>query len=188
MTMQLQTYFNDYFSTMKECFDSLDFSQLEEAINLIDRVNIAGNKVIIFGNGGSASIASHIAVDFINAAKIRAMSFNDSSILTCFANDYGYENWVAKALECYADTGDVAILISSSGQSKNMIIGANAAKSMNIDVITLSGFLPNNPLKGSGDINFWVDNNAYNIVEMTHHVWLLSIIDYIIKENKEKTV
>ena len=80
----------------------------------------AGKKVIIAGNGGSAAMASHVAVDFTKAANIRAINFNEADLITCFANDYGYENWVGKALEAYADPGDLVILISSSGKSQNI--------------------------------------------------------------------
>ncbi len=178
-------YFSEYFSEIKVCLDSIDINLLEKVAKLITRVNRTDNKIIVVGNGGSASIASHVTVDFINAAKIKSINFNESSIITCFSNDYGYENWVGKALDCYADSGDVAILISSSGQSQNMLVGAKKAKSMNVDVVTLSGFSLDNPLRQLGDINLWVDSKAYNIVEMTHHVWLLAIIDYLIELNKE---
>jgi len=73
------------------------------------------------------------------------------------------------------------ILISSSGQSKNIINSAIKGKQMNIPVITLSGFMHDNPLRGLGDINLWVDSTDYNIVETTHQVWLLSIVDYLIE-------
>ena len=101
--------------------------------------------------------------------------------MTCFSNDYGYERWVEKAIEFYADEGDLVILISSSGQSKNMINGAIKVKNMGISLITLSGFLENNPLRAMGDINLWADSLNYNVVETTHQVWLLSIVDYLIK-------
>jgi D-sedoheptulose 7-phosphate isomerase len=185
MTIHMKNYFNKYFSTIKGSLDSVDIYQLDNIAKLIVNAEKMGNKVIIVGNGGSASIASHVTVDFINAAKIKAINFNESSIITCFANDYGYENWVSKALDCYADSGDVAILISSSGQSQNMLVGAKKAKSINVDVVTLSGFSSDNPLRQLGDVNLWVDSKAYNIVEMTHHVWLLAIVDYIIANNKE---
>ena len=178
---QMENYFKNYFSTIKNNLDAIDVYKLEKIIKLITRVSKNKGKVIIVGNGGSASIASHLTVDFINAAKIKAMSFNDSSIITCFSNDYGYENWVSKALDCYAEDGDLVVLISSSGQSKNMINGAKRAKYMGLNVITLTGFLPNNPLRKLGDVNLWVDSKAYNIVEMTHNVWLLSVVDYIIE-------
>ena len=177
----MNDYFKNYFIKVKKNLDSIDIEKLEIIINLITRISKSKGKVIIFGNGGSAAIASHLTIDFINAAKIKAMSFNDPSIITCFSNDYGYENWIDKALESYAEDRDLAILISSSGQSKNMINGAKKAKYMGLNVITLTGFLPNNPLRKLGDVNLWTDSNAYNIVEMTHNVWLLSVVDYIIE-------
>ena len=102
-------------------------------------------------------------------------------MLTCFSNDYGYENWVAKAIEFYADKGDLIILISSSGTSKNIINGARKAKKMNCHLVTFSGFRKNNALSKLGDYNFWVDSKSYNFIENTHQIWLLSIIDKLIK-------
>ena len=149
--------------------------------NFVGKINYAGKKVILVGNGGSSAMASHVAVDFTKAAGIRAVNFNESDLITCFANDYGYENWVAEALEAYADPGDLAILISSSGKSQNILNGAEKAKKMGLYLITLSGFFPDNPLRKLGSLNLWVDSTEYNIVEMTHHVWLVAIIDYLIE-------
>ena len=126
-----------------------------------------------------------MTVDFTKAAGMRAVNFNEADLLTCFANDYGYENWVAKALEFYADEGDLVILISSSGKSPNMLNGAEQAKAMKLPLVTLSGFPIRQPLRTMGDVNLWVDSIAYNIVEMTHHVWLLAIIDYLIEQQRE---
>ena len=77
-------------------------------------------------------MASHVAVDFTKAASIRAVNFNEADLITCFANDYGYEHWVAKALDAYADLGDLVILISSSGKSPNIVKGAEKAKNMGL--------------------------------------------------------
>jgi len=126
-------------------------------------------------------MASHVAVDFTKAAGIRAINFNEADLITCFANDYGYEHWVEKAVGAYADPGDLAILISSSGKSPNMLNGAAKSKKMGVSLITVSGFLTDNPLRKLGDLNLWVDSTEYNIVEMTHHVWLVAIIDYLIE-------
>ena len=70
--------------------------------------------------------------------------------------------------------------ISSSGKSENMVNAANYARKNQISVVTFTGFDINNPLKAIGDINFWVDSKAYNIVEMIHQIWLLSVCDSII--------
>ena len=126
-------------------------------------------------------MASHVCVDLTKACNIRSVNFNEADLLTCFANDYGYENWVKKAVDFYADKKDLFICISSSGMSKNIIIGAKQAKKLGCNVVTLSGFSKSNKLKKEGHINFWVDSSNYNIVEMTHHVWLLSTVDLISK-------
>jgi len=148
---------------------------------MIQETHQSGKKIIVVGNGGSAAMASHVAVDFTKAAGIRAINFNEADLITCFANDYGYENWVAQALEAYADKGDLVILISSSGKSQNILNAAEKATEMGLSVITVSGFLTGNPLRKLGDLNLWVDSTEYNIVEMTHHVWLVAIIDYLIE-------
>jgi D-sedoheptulose 7-phosphate isomerase len=146
----------------------------------------ANKKIIIVGNGGSAAIASHISIDLTKAANIRCVNFNEASLLTCFANDYGYEHWVENALDFYADKDDLVILISSSGQSENIINGAKKAKEMKLPLITLSGFLEDNPLRSMGDINLWVDSTNYNMVENTHQIWLLSVVDYLIEKGQSK--
>ncbi len=179
--MKASDYFSQYFETISQGLKSINSAQLENASAMVLEAHQSGKKIIIVGNGGSAAMASHVAVDLTKAAEIRAINFNEADLITCFANDYGYEHWVAKALEAYADPGDLVILISSSGKSPNMLNGARLAKAMGVFVITVSGFLPDNPLRKLGDLNLWTDSCEYNIVEMTHHVWLVAIIDYLVE-------
>jgi len=180
LTKKNADFFNSYFSAIDAAIDSVDVDRLIEAAELIWNAHISGAKVVIVGNGGSAAMASHISVDLTKAAGIRAINFNEADLLTCFANDYGYEHWVARALEAYADKNDLVILISSSGESSNIINGVAQARQMELPVITLSGFSADNRLRELGDVNFWCDSKHYNTVEMTHHVWLLAIADYVI--------
>ena len=182
--MKASDYFLKYFETISTHLQSIDSEHLEQAAEMVWTANQSGKKIIAVGNGGSAAMASHVAVDFTKAAGMRSINFNEADLITCFANDYGYENWVAKALEAYADQGDLVILISSSGKSPNIINGAEKAKKMGVSLITVSGFSSDNPLKKLGDLNLWVDSFEYNIVEMTHHVWLVAIIDYLIETKK----
>jgi len=141
----------------------------------------SNNKILIFGNGGSAAIASHVTVDLTKNAKIRAVNFNEADLITCFSNDYGYEKWVEKSIDFYADPKDILVLISSSGQSLNMINACRAGKNKKVSkIITFSGHSKDNPLSKLGDINFWVDSKAYNFVENIHQLWLLTIVDLII--------
>ena len=140
-----------------------------------------GNKSIIVGNGGSAAIASHFSVDLTKNAGIRCINFNESDLITCFSNDYGYEHWLEKAVEMYGNKGDVLIGISSSGTSKNILNACRAAREMNFsEIITLSGMHADNPLKKLGDINLWVNSNAYNHIENMHQFWLLAVVDLVI--------
>ena len=175
----LKQYFKDYSDVILPD---------EELISIIIQVKDAlvtasenGIKVIIVGNGGSAAMASHISVDLTKNAGIRSINFNESDLITCFANDYGYEHWVEKAVEFYGDKGDVFIGISSSGSSKNILNGCRAARKKNFSkVITLSGMNFENPLRKLGDINLWVNSKAYNHIENIHQLWLLAVVDLII--------
>ena len=102
-------------------------------------------------------------------------------MITCFANDYGFEHWAEKAIEFYGNEGDLLIVISSSGQSENMLNAVEAARNCNFQsVITLSGFSENNLLRKLGHVNLWVDNKSYNFVENIHQIWLLTIVDLVI--------
>lgn len=180
-------FFNEYFDRISISMKDVDPYMLDRAVELIASTNERGGKIILAGNGGSAAIASHISVDFTNSAGIRAISFNEPDLITCFANDYGYERWLEKAVEFYADKGDTAILISSSGRSENIINAALKAEEIGLCVITLSGFDADNPLRQTGRINFWVDSHVYNVVETVHNIWLASIVDRIV-DNSLKTL
>lgn len=174
----LEAYFNSYRDKLLDKETSLKLLQLKQ---LVEEVKRKDKKVIFVGNGGSAAIASHSAIDFTKQAGVRAICFNEASLITCLANDYGYENWVAKAIELYADTEDLIILISSSGKSKNIINGAVQASQQGNNVVTFTGFEQNNPLRLLGKLNFWLDSKVYNIVENIHLMWILSISDILIE-------
>ena len=136
--MSNQSFFGSYFSVISSRLSQIDSSLLEEGAHMIASAGDRGGKIIVVGNGGSAAMASHVSVDFTKAARIRAINYNEADLITCFANDYGYEHWVEEAMNAYADPIDLAILISSSGTSKNIINGAKVAKSMGVEVLTFS--------------------------------------------------
>ena len=161
----------------------INLGYIEQATKLILKLN-KKNKIILAGNGASASISSHISIDFTKAARIRAINFNEANLLTCFSNDFGYENWIKKALDYYAFKDDIMILVSSSGRSKNIINAAKFAKKRRMKIITLSGLNIKNPLKKIGDINFFVNSKNYNVVETTHLTILLAIVENIISQKK----
>ncbi|MCX5751954.1 MAG: SIS domain-containing protein [Candidatus Saganbacteria bacterium] len=142
----------------------------------------AGKKLLFIGNGGSAGIASHMAVDFWKNGGIKAQAFNDSSLLTCIGNDYGYEYVFAKPIEMFAEEGDILVAISSSGKSKNILNGVKAAQDKKCKVVTLSGFDVGNPLFKMGELNFYVPSKSYGQVELIHQ----SILHYVLDMMMEK--
>ena len=175
----LTAYLNDFSNLIKP--DENIVHQLAEVADLLKTAHSEVNKTLIFGNGGSAGIASHFSVDLTKNAKLRCVNYNEADLITCFSNDYGFERWVEKTVDFYGDEGDVLIAISSSGSSMNMLNGCEAAKRKKFSsVITLSGFEPDNPLRQLGDVNLWVDSKAYNFVENIHQIWLMAIVDLII--------
>ena len=121
-------YLTDYLNKLSELMIDCNHKDLLTIAKILKKAKKNKKKVILVGNGGSAAMASHVSVDLTKMCKIRAINFNEADLLTCFSNDFGYENWVQKALSFYADKGDVLICISSSGQSKNIINAARFAK------------------------------------------------------------
>ena len=155
--------------------------QLDSIHNLLLETKTNNKKIFIFGNGGSAAIASHFTIDMLKNTKIRCVNFNEASTITCLSNDFGYENWVKKSIEYNFDKGDVVIIISSSGESKNMINACKYAKKKKLSLITLTGFKKENSVSKLGLVNFWVDSKIYNHVENTHQFLLLTVVDSLSK-------
>lgn len=173
-----------YFANFKNLINDEVIDQILILKKLIKNLG-KKNKILIAGNGGSAAISSHFSVDITKNAKIRAVNFNEYDLITCFSNDYGYERWIEKAIEYYCEKGDMLILISSSGQSPNMIKAGKFFKKRRFGkLITLTGHKNNNNLKKIGDLNLWVNSKSYNLIENIHQFWLLSVIDLIIGKSE----
>ena len=181
-------FLDSYFSKMYKAL-SLDKNLHDNIVKtkiLFEKCSKRKGRVVFFGNGGSATIASHLSVDLNKNAKIQSISFNDPGIITCYANDFGYKNWISKTIELSLTNKDVVVLISSSGKSLNILNAAKYAKKKNIQTITLSGMSKKNNLKKMGLINFWVDSKSYNIIETAHQFYIMAVIDLIIGKAEYK--
>jgi D-sedoheptulose 7-phosphate isomerase len=137
----------------------------------------AGNKLMFIGNGGSAGIAGHLAIDFSKNGNLRALAFNDPMALTCVGNDLGYANVFAKQIEIHARPGDLLVAISSSGRSPNILAAVAAARARDCAVATYSGFAPDNDLRRLGDVNFYVAASEYGFVEISHLALCHAVLD-----------
>ena len=179
----------DYFSTLFDVLCNLNVTSasgrpiaIADAIGaMVERARDGHAKckrMIFVGNGGSAAIASHMATDYSKNGGIRALSFNDGSMLTCLGNDYGFEHVFAKQIEFYATRGDLVVAISSSGKSPNILNAVNAARTIGCTILTLSGFAPDNPLRSLGDVNLYLKSDLYGFVEIGHLALCHAIVDY----------
>jgi|TARA_Y100000294_G_scaffold100372_1_gene93164 D-sedoheptulose 7-phosphate isomerase len=176
----IDNYFNDYNKLLLSNFDEVKKKLILIKKNFL-QIKKNKKKIIIFGNGGSAAISSHFSVDMTKNANIRCINFNEPDLITCFSNDFGYDNWLSNSIKFYGDKGDILIAISSSGKSKNIINGCTAAKKKKFSkIITLTGHRINNPVMKKGDINLWINSKAYNFIENIHQFWLLLLVDLVI--------
>ncbi len=148
-------------------------------VGMLKELRSAGDRLYVVGNGGSAGVASHAVTDFLNVARLRAMTLHEPSLLTCMSNDFGYEVAFARILATLASPGDALIAISSSGQSANIRNAAAEMRKLGGKTVTLSGFKRDNPLRMLGDLNFWLDSTDYGMVEIGHQFVLHNIADRI---------
>ena len=148
-----------------------------KALEAAQRTKRDKARVFFIGNGGSAGICSHMATDWMKNGGFSAVAFNDGAALTCVGNDLGFDRVFAKQIEMQGRKGDLLIAISSSGNSANILRGVEAARAADMHVITLSGFGPDNKLRRLGDVNFYVPNDRYGFVEISHLTLCHAILD-----------
>lgn len=165
-----------------ECKTGNVSSSFDDAVNAFNGIlknAMAGRRAVFWvGNGGSAAICSHLCQDMMNKLSIRSYHFNDSSLMTCMANDFGYEEVYTRSLNLNAVGNDILIAISSSGNSKNILNAVEAAKNKNMRIITLSGFKKDNALWNyAADIAFFISSDLYGIIEMSHEAVLHGMIE-----------
>ncbi len=193
---------DSYFSALGECLgaatvvdgsgEPLGLSDaVERTVEFLRIVHADGGKLMFIGNGGSAGIASHAAIDYSKNGGLRALCFNDGAALTCYGNDLGFDQVFAAPVRAHATKNDLLIAISSSGRSPNILNAVAAARECRGRVVTLSGFSPDNPLRGLGDLNFHVASGEYGFVEISHMTLCHAILDFYVgwkPEHSEKTV
>jgi D-sedoheptulose 7-phosphate isomerase len=175
--MQINTY-NTFYNAY---FNGNEFSiAFKEALDILPKV---GN-VFFIGNGGSNAICSHMLEDYAKIGKFRTFAFSDPAFITCYSNDYGYENAMKEWLRVYFQKGDLLVAISSSGNSANINNAVDLALELGGEVITLSGFKPDNKLHAKGRVNFHLPIENYGVVECFHQVIVHSLLDEYVSAGK----
>jgi D-sedoheptulose 7-phosphate isomerase len=180
----VDSYFQDLYAALENAQytgqqgERLDRAEAyERTLRLAEEATDRGCKLMFIGNGGSAGIASHMAIDFTKNGGMPAMCFNDGAALTCMGNDCGFEEVFAGQLRAHARKGDVLFAISSSGCSEDILRAVAVARSRGCAVITMSGFKPGNPLRALGDVNFHVGSCEYGLAEVAHTAMIHAVVD-----------
>jgi D-sedoheptulose 7-phosphate isomerase len=169
-------------------------SLIAEVSKLIADAFNDGKKIILFGNGGSACDASHIAAEFVNRFKrerpgLPAIALNtDMAVLTSIANDYDYSEIFARQVKTLAETGDIVIAISTSGNSKNILKAVDISRKKGVKTIAFTG-MKGDKLAGKSDYAFVVSSDDTPRIQETHitlgHV-LCQMVEELLFESPTK--
>lgn len=165
---------------------------LVQAAGELARTLSDGGKILLFGNGGSAADAQHIAAEFVNRFLIERPPLaaialtTDTSILTAIGNDYGYSEVFAKQVAALGDPGDAVVGISTSGNSKNVLKGIEEARRMGLFTLGMAG--NSGDLAGMCDLALTVDSSATPRIQETHalmgHI-LCELVDAVLFPDKD---
>ena len=163
-----------YFSQVSATLSKLPIGKIAELVEVLDEARGKGNRIFIFGNGGSAATASHFAADLSKGAirkgepRLKAFALTDNiPLLTAWANDAAYENIFAEQLENFIEPGDIAIAISGSGNSSNILNGIKVAKAKGATTVGFIGF-DGGKLRDLVDIALVVPDHSMEQVEDIH--------------------
>ena len=165
--------------------------EIQKVINEIIRCLKNGNKVIIFGNGGSAADAQHIAAEFIGRFELERKSLaaialtTDTSVITSLSNDYDYDVVFSRQCESLVSKGDVVIGISTSGNSKNVYEGIKTSKNKGASIIALLGN-KGGKIKELSDISIIVDSSITSQIQEAHRVIYHIICKIVERQLSEK--
>jgi D-sedoheptulose 7-phosphate isomerase len=180
----VETHVRDYLGRLVATLEEIPTDRVERLADLLYRAYADGKQVFTFGNGGSASTASHMAADLSkntigpNMRRFRIMSLNDNmSLVTALANDLGYENMFAEQLQNLIHPGDVLIAISGSGNSPNVLRAIEYAQSRSAEVAGLLGF-DGGKAAELADLSVLVDSHDYGVVEDAHLIINHILVEY----------
>lgn len=168
-------YLSDYAKSLQQGLASVEPASLDAASQLLSNVRQSGGRIFVAGNGGSAAISEHLSCDWQKGVHVHGQAnlqvqclTSNTALLTAIANDFGYSEAFSFQLELADLTKkDAVLLISSSGNSENIVKAAELAKSKGCPVIGLSGF-SGGKLKAAADISLHIPCENYGVVEDCH--------------------
>ena len=163
----------------KEYIDTLRSAHMEEQFLRFQAAFKCHKRIIILGNGGSSSVASHISQDYMKFHKKKVSILSDPSMITMLANDFGYRKAYKKFLEYYVEKDTLVIIMSSGGESKNMINCVNWCEENNVAYGVLTGFDSDNTIRKMSKNalwNYYIGSDSYGVVECVHQIFLHGVV------------
>ena len=164
--------FNEYIETLQCAHMEEQFLRFQSAFKTYKRI-------IILGNGGSSSVASHISQDYMKFHKKKVSILSDPSMITMLANDFGYKKAYQKFLEYYVEDDTLVIIMSSGGESKNMINCIKWCEQESIPYGVLTGFKSDNTIRNEATNALWnyhIASDSYGVVECVHQIFLHGVV------------
>ncbi len=163
----------------KEYVDTLESAHMESEFEKYQEAFTKYNRIIILGNGGSNSVASHISQDYMKFHNKKVSILSDPSMITMLTNDFGYEFAYQKFLEYYVEEDTLVVIISSGGESPNMLKCVDWCEDNNIPYGVLTGFKPDNTIRGEASNalwNYYIASESYGVVECVHQIFLHGVV------------
>ncbi len=179
---QIESYIENSLQAITLLLEKIDL--IKNAGEMISHALKSGNKIITAGNGGSAAEALHLSEELIGRYKYDRKSLAslclcaDCTAITCIANDYGFESIYSRQIEGLGQKGDIFVAFSTSGNSENIIKAVKAAKSADMQVISLLG-KDGGQLKGMGDCDIVVHAQNTENVQEAHQVILHILLEIV---------
>ena len=164
--------FNEYISTLQSAHMEVEFNKFKKEFD-------SHQRIIILGNGGSNSVASHISQDYMKFHGKKVSILSDPSMITMLTNDFGYDKAYEKFLEYYVEKDTLVIIISSGGESKNMLNCVDWCEYNKTDYGVLTGFKLDNTIRTESQNALWyyhIDSNNYGVVECVHQIFLHGVV------------
>ena len=168
----MENPFEEYIETLKSAHMEVEFFKFQKAFHTHLRI-------IILGNGGSNSVASHISQDYMKFHNKKVSILSDPSMITMLTNDFGYNDAYQKFLEYYVEKDTLVIIISSGGESLNMLKCVDWCEDNKIDYGVLTGFEENNTIRGEATnalFNYYINSKSYGVVECVHQIFLHGVV------------
>ena len=164
--------FEEYIETLKSAHMEVEFFKFEKAF-------YTHKRIIILGNGGSNSVASHISQDYMKFHHKRVSILSDPSMITMLTNDFTYDLAYQKFLEYYVEKDTLVIIMSSGGESTNMLNCLEWCENNNVNYGVLTGFKKDNTIwcKATNALfNYHIDSDSYGVVECVHQIFLHGVV------------